>query len=167
MRIESKVALWKTRAYSWFLNPCSLLNSECSKIWWDFSWNWGISAKNISSYLIVWVLQKDPNPTRDVLAESTLKQMVCFSEKPLEKSRTVNSEWYTIYWLSEVFQDLRKTSRQRQLTKWFFISTHQIRRSIFFNIWRRKRRVQNPCFASSWSEESGSYGQRYSTDVNE
>ncbi|EFN60885.1 Histone-lysine N-methyltransferase SETMAR, partial [Camponotus floridanus] len=51
----------------------------------------------------VWVFQNKPNPTKVVRAQSTSKQMLtCFFGKtghvatvPLEKRRTVNSEWYT------------------------------------------------------------------------
>lgn len=71
----------------------------------------------------VWVFQDEPNPTKVVRARSTSKQMVaCFFGKsghvatvPLDKLKTVNSEWYTTICLPKVFGELRKTNRRRQI----------------------------------------------------
>ena len=61
----------------------------------------------------VWVFYDEPNPTKVARARSTYKQMIaCFSEKtgyvaivPLEKRRTVKSEWYTTIFLPVIIQE--------------------------------------------------------------
>ena len=69
----------------------------------------------------VWVFQDEPNPTKVPSTRCTSKQMIsCFFWKTghvtivrLEQRRTVNSEWYTTIFLPVVFQEIRKTNRQR------------------------------------------------------
>ena len=71
----------------------------------------------------VWVFQYKSNPTKGARARSTFKYMIaCFFGKtghvaivPLEQRRTVNSEWYTTICLPVVFQEIRKTNRQRRI----------------------------------------------------
>jgi len=72
---------------------------------------------------IVWVFQGELNPTKDVRARSSSKQMVdCFfgitghvATVLLEQRRTVNSERYTTICLPEVFGGIRKKSRRRRI----------------------------------------------------
>ena len=72
----------------------------------------------------VWLFQYEPNPTKVARARSNSKHMIaCFFGKTghaaivtLEQRRTVNSEWYTTICLSVVFQEVRKTKRQRWIT---------------------------------------------------
>ena len=72
----------------------------------------------------VWVCQDEPNPTKVARSRNTCKQTIsCFFKitehfaiVPLEQRRTVNSEWYTTICLPVVFQEIRKTNRQRRIT---------------------------------------------------
>ncbi|GBP81406.1 hypothetical protein EVAR_59408_1 [Eumeta japonica] len=69
----------------------------------------------------VWVFQDEPNPTKVIRVENTLKQMVALFfginghvvAVPLENRKMVNSEWYTTICLPEVFEETRKNNRQR------------------------------------------------------
>ncbi len=89
----------------------------------DESWIYAYEPES-KQQSTVWVFQDEPNPTKVVRARSTSKQMVaCFFGKtghvatvPLEQRRTVNSEWYTTICLPVVFQEIRKTNRQRRIT---------------------------------------------------
>ncbi|XP_033254026.1 histone-lysine N-methyltransferase SETMAR-like [Drosophila miranda] len=87
----------------------------------------------------VWVFQDEQNPTKVVRARSTSKQMVaCFFGRmghvatvPLEKRRTVNSEWYTTICLPEVFGDIRKTNcRARIILHHDNASSHTSRQTV-------------------------------------
>ena len=71
----------------------------------------------------VWVFQDEQSPTKVVRARRSSKQMVaCFFRKtghvatvPLVQRRTINSEWYTIICLPEVFGKVRKTNCRRRI----------------------------------------------------
>ena len=64
----------------------------------------------------VWVFESEPNPKKVVCRKTTSKQMVaCFFCKtghvatvPLERRRTVNSDWYTTFCLPKVFEETNK-----------------------------------------------------------
>ena len=70
--------------------------------------------------MTIWVFQGEQNPTKVVIARSTLKQTVARFFRftgyvALEQLKTVNSEWYTTIYLPEVVGEIRKKQKKSRI----------------------------------------------------